>query len=176
MGDNVAKKRALKRISRILIGSVSMVLVAGCSTKAAVPGHVFSRALGRASQAMAQGAEVGAHLSISKAYVEREPHPNGYVGGLLYERYCDACHGAGKAPDILSKRVTESEAESDYYAILYGLVEMPGFRSKLTQFQILDILSYMNVDLSNFKPENPMNHGRRGDVSAQKKKQEEIQK
>ena len=176
MGGNVAKRRTLKLISRLLVGSVSIFSVAGCSTQAAVPGHVFSRALGRASQAMAQGAEVGAQLAGSKAYVEREPHPNAYVGGLLYERYCDACHGGGKAPDILSKRVTEPEAESDYYAILYGLVEMPGFRSKLTQFQILDILSYMNVDLSNFKPENNMNRVRRGDVSTQKKKQEEIRK
>lgn len=173
----MGKGRTLKLISRILVGSVPLFLVVGCSAKTAVPGHVFSRALGRASQAMAQGAEVGAQLAGSKAYVEREPHPNAYVGGLLYERYCDACHGVGKAPDILTKRVTEPEAESDYYAILYGLVEMPGFRSKLTQFQILDILSYMNVDLSNFKPENHhANRVRRGDGSTQKKKQEDILK
>ena len=29
---------------------------------------------------------------------------------------------------------------------------MKGFRSRLTTFQILDILAYMKVDLSNFKP------------------------
>ena len=29
---------------------------------------------------------------------------------------------------------------------------MKGFRSRLTTFQILDILAYMKVDLSNFNP------------------------
>ncbi len=101
---------------------------------------------------MTQSAQLGSMATGDAAYAERAPNPNPYVGELLYKRYCAPCHGSGNAPEILENRVTASDAESDYYIIRYGLIDMKGFRSRLTKFQILDILAYMNVDLSAFNP------------------------
>lgn len=110
-----------------------------------------SRQLAKAAQEMSYSANLGAQGLLDAQFTMREPNPNKYVGSLLFDRYCDQCHGKGKAPDILSNRVTESDAESDYYIISYGLKTMPAFRRRLTKFQIFDILAYMNTDFTDFK-------------------------
>lgn len=110
-----------------------------------------SRQLAKAAQEMSYSANLGAQGMLDAQFTMREPNPNRYVGSLLFDLYCDQCHGKGKAPDILSHRVTEADAESDYYIISYGLTTMPAFRRRLTKFQIFDILAYMNTDFTDFK-------------------------
>ena len=108
-----------------------------------------TRHVARATQGLADSANLGLLGLPFSMYQERAPNPNPYVGNLLFERYCDACHGSSKkGPDILKNRATASDAESDYYIIRYGIVDMPGFRTRLTKFQIFDIMAYMNDDLS----------------------------
>lgn len=124
----------------------------GCNSSRSRTPNSISRSVARAMQAMAQSTQLGALATSDTQYRERDPNPNPYVGELLFKRYCTPCHGAGKAPEILDNRVTQADAESDFYVIRYGLIEMKGFRSRLTTFQILDILSYMKVDLSSFTP------------------------
>ena len=108
-----------------------------------------SRQLAKAAQEMAYSAELGSQGMMDAQFTMREPNPNKYVGSLLFERYCQSCHGKG--PNILNGRVTPSDAESDYYIISYGLTTMPSFRRRLTKFQIFDILAYMNTDFTDFK-------------------------
>lgn len=110
-----------------------------------------SRQLAKAAQEMAYSAELGSQGMMDAQFTMREPNPNKYVGSLLFERYCQSCHGKGKGPNILNGRVTPSDAESDYYIISYGLTTMPSFRRRLTKFQIFDILAYMNTDFTDFK-------------------------
>ncbi len=127
------------------------VLVSACSGSSRdLEKATVARKLAKAVQAMAEGAQAGSEGLLKSGYVEREPNPNAYVGTLLYGRYCSSCHSTGKGPDILTNRVTQSDAESDYYIIRYGVGEMPAFRNRLTKFQILDILAGMNVDFSHF--------------------------
>lgn len=126
-------------------------LISACSGSSRdLEKSTVARKLAKAVQAMAEGAEAGSEGLLKSGYVEREPNPNAYVGNLLYGRYCSSCHSSGKGPDILTNRVTQSDAESDYYIIRYGVGEMPAFRNRLTKFQILDILASMNVDFSHF--------------------------
>ena len=117
----------------------------GCSgSKKDVSRLTKARQVAYAGQAMVLGAQLGTLGLWDDIDSEREPNPNPYVGKLLFKRYCDSCHAnAGKAPNILDKRVNTPDAESDYYVIQYGLTDMPGFRTRLTQFQIYDILSYI---------------------------------
>ena len=135
---------------KILIVAVLLAAVTtlSCSRSDTAAKRAFSRQLARASQAMSESAHLGSLAVANSMYAERDPHPQPYVGGLLFERYCDPCHGKSrKAPDITNNRVTTSDAESDYYIIQYGINDMPAFRSKLTVFQIYDILAYMKQDL-----------------------------
>ena len=132
-------------IVAVLLAAVTTLSCSGSDTAAK---KAFSRQLARASQAMSEGAHLGSLAVSNSMYAERDPHPKAYVGGLLFERYCDSCHGKSrKAPDIIENRATTSDAESDYYIIRYGINDMPGFRTKLTVFQIYDILAYMKQDL-----------------------------
>ncbi len=127
-------------------------IVLGCSGQSGVGVRAQSRQVARASQGMVVGAQLGASGVWDSQYREREPNPNAYVGELLYRRYCQSCHEGGGGPAIVDGRATSPDAESDYYIIRYGLITMKGFRSRLTKFQILDILAYMKVDLTDFKP------------------------
>ena len=138
--------RAYKILSvAIILGALGTL---SCSKSDTAAKRAFSRQLARASQAMSESANLGASAVFNSMYAERDPHPQPYVGGLLFERYCDPCHGKSrKAPDITENRVNTSDAESDYYIIRYGINDMPGFRTKLTVFQIYDILAYMKQDL-----------------------------
>lgn|GEM_PF-2791712 len=128
----------------------SLICVCGCSqsnrSNKATNGHHIAWAI----QGMSQSAELGALGVPVSSFQEREPNPNAYVGQLLFERYCAPCHSTQKAPDIIEHRVTQSDAESDYYIIRYGIQDMPGFRMRLTKFQVFDILAYMNTDFTNF--------------------------
>ena len=133
----------IKRIYILLFVALLSIISLGCQRRTKTLSTSISRSVARSSQAMATGDTV---------YSERDPNPNAYVGELLFKRYCSPCHGNGKAPEILEKRLTPPDAESDFYIIRYGLIDMKGFRSRLTTFQILDILAYMKVDLSNFNP------------------------
>ncbi len=108
--------------------------------------------LAQVSQAMWQGAFIGSKLYYNSAYHEREPNPNAQVGALLYERYCASCHSNRKGPPLVGTYNTTPENESDYYVIYYGLNansaeksldQMRGFSSRLTKFQIFDILAYL---------------------------------
>lgn len=129
----------------MLLAAMSAVSCARSDTAAK---KAFSRQLARATQAMTESAHLGSLAVANSMYAERDPHPQAYVGSLLFERYCDSCHGKSrKAPNITENRVNASDAESDYYIIRYGINDMPGFRTKLTVFQIYDILAYMKQDL-----------------------------
>lgn len=126
------------------------VFLFGCTgTPQTSDSKTMSRHIARASQAMSLSAKLGSMAAVDAQYKERAPNPNSYVGKQVYRRYCESCHGhRNKAPDILKNRVTASDPESDYYIILYGVKEMPAFRSRLTKFQILDILKYMNPEFT----------------------------
>ncbi len=119
--------------------------VSGKNTEA----NLRARYLAKSAQGMTEGAKNGMLSVMNEEYAEREPNPNAYVGELLFKRYCAQCHSRGKGPDIIDHRVTTSDPESDYYIIRYGVGEMPGFRTRLTRFQIFDILAYMKSDFSN---------------------------
>lgn len=102
-----------------------------------------------AAQGLLDGAEFGALCYQDSRYHERIPKPNAYLGKLLYSRYCEQCHkSAASAPQIINIQ-RNTDAKSDYYIIEYGFStypsryksSMPSFRSRLTQFQILDILA-----------------------------------
>lgn len=142
----------IKRIYILLFVALLSIISLGCQRRTKTLSTSISRSVARSSQAMAQSAQLGSLATGDTVYSERDPNPNAYVGELLFKRYCSPCHGNGKAPEILEKRLTPPDAESDFYIIRYGLIDMKGFRSRLTTFQILDILAYMKVDLSNFNP------------------------
>ena len=127
---------------------VAAACTLSCSRSDTAAKRAFSRQLARASQAMSESAHLGSLAVTNAMYAERDPHPQAYVGALLFERYCESCHGKSrKAPNITENRINTSDAESDYYIIRYGINDMPGFRTKLTVFQIYDILAYMKQDL-----------------------------
>lgn len=132
------------RISAVLFTILCMICACvqtSCKSSAETQASV---ALAKATQTMTQGAWIGSRLVFSSQYHERDPNPNAEVGELLYERYCTSCHGNGaKAPPILGVYATNPNSESDFYIIRYGLKEMRGFSTRLTNFQILDILAYL---------------------------------
>ena len=140
-------------LSLCLVVPAALSVVMGCARSPEGRAGALSRDVARAAKGMTEGAQLGSFaLMDTTQYRERDPNPNPYVGELLYNQYCASCHGSGKGPDILDNRTTAPDAESDYYIIRYGLIEMKGFRDKLTKFQTLDILAYMKVDLSSFNP------------------------
>ena len=132
---------------------LGLIWVCGCSKQdMRSDPKALSRQLARAAQGMTASARLGAMMVTDAQYEEREPNPNAYVGKQVYRRYCESCHGASRrAPDIIENRVTPSDPESDYYIILYGLTEMPAFRTRLTKFQIYDILKYMDPEFTRLK-------------------------
>lgn len=132
----------LLTLSSVLYGCSG---VSGKNTEA----NQRARYLAKAAQGMTESAKNGMLSVMDEEYAEREPNPNAYVGELIFKRYCAQCHSRGKGPDIIDHRVTTSDPESDYYIIRYGVGEMPGFRTRLTRFQIFDILAYMKSDFSN---------------------------
>ncbi len=118
-------------------------LVGACSTNQS---ESMTVQLAKASQALHDSAKFGSHAHYEDVYTERDPNPNATVGALLYDRYCTSCHGnASKAPPILGNYATTPESESDFYIIRYGLNEMRGFSTRLTNFQVLDILAYLQA-------------------------------
>ena len=114
-----------------------------------------------AVQGLSQGVQNGGILHWEQTYT---PTPNAYIGELVFAQYCSQCHGQG---DKLKQGVNQRSMTSDYYIIVYGQKQfgstMPGFRTRLTQFQIYDILTYLNYDVSSnlrddfsgFKTESP---------------------
>lgn len=139
----------ISRLS-VALGLVLAFALTACTHSNRSDRAESARHLAWAVQGMSQGAELGSIGAPANAFREREPNPNAYVGQLLFSRYCAPCHTTQKAPDIIENRVTQSDAESDYYIIRYGIQEMPGFRSRLTKFQIFDILAYMKTDFTDF--------------------------
>ena len=127
-----------------------LICACGCSQSNRSAKATKGRHIAWAIQGMSQGAELGKLGFPANPVLARDPNPNAYVGQLLFDRYCAPCHTTQKAPDIIEHRVTQSDAESDYYIIRYGIHDMPGFRSRLTKFQVFDILAYMKTDFSNF--------------------------
>lgn len=100
--------------------------------------------LAQATRAMTKSAYIGSKIFFSSDVGEREPNPNANVGKFLYQRYCDECHATpSKAPAIEGVYKASPDNESDYYIIRYGLKEMRGFSSRLTKFQVLDILAWL---------------------------------
>ena len=123
---------------------------AGCSGSQQDLEHsAQARQIARAAQALTESAHLGLLGITGTTYRERAPNPNPYVGQLLFERYCEVCHGSsGKAPEIRKNRASSKDAESDFYIIQYGVGDMPGFRTRLTKFQVYDVLCNMGDDLS----------------------------
>lgn len=159
---------SLRATHAVLLLVISCILFSCSSMSAQKEAQLRrSRLVAKAAQEMSYSAELGSKGVMGTQFTMREPNPNKYVGNLLFERYCQQCHGTGKAPDILNHRITESDAESDYYIISYGLTTMPAFRRRLTKFQIFDILAYMNTDFTGFKlmngaqPQSPTRPDRR---------------
>lgn len=100
--------------------------------------------LAGATENMKLGAWIGSEMRF-QGYVEREPNPNPAVGELLFGLYCRDCHTpkAGRAAPLDGHYRTDPSVESDIHIIKYGLREMKGFNTRLTSFQILDILAYL---------------------------------
>jgi len=131
--------------------TVLALCVLGCRSSADSRASVQ---LAQVTQAMSQGAFIGSKLYFKSEYQEREPNPNDKVGALLYERYCASCHSNRKGPLLEGVYNTSPDNESDYYIVYYGLNanmvntslnQMRGFGSKLTKFQIFDILAYLQT-------------------------------
>lgn len=98
--------------------------------------------LASAAENMKVGAWIGSEMRF-QGYVEREPNPNPDVGKLLFGLYCSECHAPGKKSALEGHYQTDPSVESDVHIIKYGLREMKGFNTRLTHFQMLDILAYL---------------------------------
>lgn len=98
--------------------------------------------LAAATENMKVGAWIGSEMRF-QGYVEREPNPNPEVGKLLFGLYCSECHSAGKGIVLEGHYQTNPGVESDVHIIKYGLRQMKGFNTRLTHFQMLDILAYL---------------------------------
>lgn len=117
------------------------LLFSGCKSGADSRASVQ---LAQATRAMTKSAYIGSKIFFSSEVGEREPNPNANVGKFLYQRYCSECHSSpSKAPIIEGVYNASPDNESDYYIIRYGLNEMRGFSSRLTKFQMLDILAWL---------------------------------
>ena len=143
----------VQKIIRHIIGcsviGIILILTACSSSKLDAEQARRARHIARATQGLSESANLGLFGLPMSIYQEREPNPNAYVGKLLFERYCDSCHGSsGKGPNITKNRATASDAQSDYYIIRYGILDMPEFRTRLTKFQIYDIMAFMGDDLT----------------------------
>lgn len=128
-----------------------VIALGGCtsSPKRFDPETLKARTVAQAAQSLSEGMFLG-RLALGEGRLrDRDPNPNAYVGHLLFQRYCDACHGNHhKGPNIIDNRVTTSDVMSDYYIIRYGTGDMPGFRTRLTKFQIYDLLAFMKTDMT----------------------------
>ena len=106
----------------------------------------FSVSLARLTQAMTQGAILGSMGADQSGNMPRDLTPNPLVGEHLFGRYCSACHGSEKgALKIVGRYNTTPDSETDIAIIRHGLIEMPGFGSRLTEFQIKDLLAYLEA-------------------------------
>lgn len=101
-----------------------------------------SSMIASATESMKIGTWIGSEMRF-QGYVEREPNPNPDVGGILYGMYCRDCHSGKQSARLEGTYETSPYVESDIYIIKYGLREMKGFNTRLTKFQILDILAYL---------------------------------
>ncbi|MBQ1266479.1 MAG: cytochrome c [Proteobacteria bacterium] len=101
-----------------------------------------SAMIASATENMKIGAWIGSEIRF-QGYVEREPNPNPDVGSILYGMYCRDCHSGKTAARLEGTYETSPYVESDIHIIKYGLREMKGFNTRLTKFQILDILAYL---------------------------------
>ena len=133
-------------------GTVAVILAAavaaGCSSMVPRQGpNDEAHAISAAATGMARGADNGARMRWNRVYA---PTPNPYVGELVFNQYCSGCHGNG---DRLKKKSSDTvhDMASHYYVILYGDTKdgrnMPSFRTRLTKFQIFDILSFLGYDV-----------------------------
>lgn len=114
-----------------------------------------SLSLARTTQALSQGAFIGAQMHFDNRQLERQLNPNPIVGEHIYLRYCDSCHGfPDKAPRLEGRYDTSPSNESDVNIVRYGLITMPGFSSKLTNFQIYDVLAYLESIYLGEKPKD----------------------
>lgn len=108
-----------------------------------------SRLLAKALQSMTESAEIGSLFEMKSQFTEREPNANAYLGSLLYDRYCQKCHGKASKSNLVN-RASAMDAESEYYIIRYGIKgtsgDMQGFRNRLTKFQILDVMAFIQHD------------------------------
>ena len=98
--------------------------------------------LATATENMKVGAWIGSEMRF-QGYVEREPNPNPEVGKLLFGLYCSECHSSSKGRVLEGHYQTDPNKDSDVHIIKYGLREMKGFNTRLTHFQMLDILAYL---------------------------------
>ncbi len=105
--------------------------------------------MAKAIQGMSESAEIGSLFEMKSQFTEREPNANAYLGSLIYDRYCERCHGNASSSRLV-QRASAEDPESDYYIIRYGIKsssgEMTGFRNRLTKFQILDVMAYIKHD------------------------------
>ena len=141
-----------KRLISVIVTAVILFPTFGCGhsrNRTKQPKRSVQIAL--AAQGLLDGAEFGSLCYQDSRYQERIPKPNAYLGGLLYSRYCEQCHkSTATAPKIIETRDV-SDAKSDYYIIEYGFsshpsrypAAMPSFRSRLTRFQMLDVLAHL---------------------------------
>jgi len=110
------------------------------------------------------GASLGASFQASRAAAQNGPSaahaPDERAGRALYERHCLRCHGPrldGNGPDGLALIVppadlqsVRSRAKTDVELltlIAQGIVFSPmhGWRDRLTEAQMLDILGYIRA-------------------------------
>jgi len=131
------------RIQGLLCLILMTVLCLSCRSQ--TPNNV-SVSLARLTQAMTQGAMLGSLAVDQLGHTPRDLSPNPLVGEHLFGRYCSACHGSGKnGPKIVGYYDKTPDSESDIAIIRHGLIEMPGFGSRLTEFQIKDLLAYLEA-------------------------------
>ena len=131
---------------------MTAVLLPSCSTSLAARQAVY---VSLSTQALITSASIGSQLIFTSKYQKRDPNPNAEVGSVLYQRYCADCHSnAAKAPPIDGSYNTSPASESDFYIIRYGLKEMKGFNNRLTEFQIFDLLAYLQKSYADKHPQD----------------------
>lgn len=117
-----------------------IVIISGCKVQNATQPIVLAKAL----QGLSQSAYIGSLMTNKDRLKQSQSQPSAVVGEVLYQRYCEDCHSiSNDAPRLMGNYKADVTSESDTAIIRYGLKEMPGFRSKLTPYQVTDILAYL---------------------------------
>ena len=133
------------------LGVLSCIL---CFSSCKVENALEPVALAKAVQGLAEGAYLGSSVTARDVLKAHDPKPNPLVGEALYQRYCENCHSIQPiGPKLVGVYNASPNSESDVAIIRYGLKDMKGFRSRLTPFQILDILAYLQEAYYNNHPE-----------------------